>query len=70
MAPDRHWVNTEDEQDGADRRTASLAGLAVALMLVVGSLFVVHALQRCGRVEDCLLAGHSNCDVLVAQAGQ
>jgi cell division septal protein FtsQ len=68
MARNRQWVDTEDEQTGANRQTASLAGLAVALVLVVGGLFVVQALQRSGKIEDCLLSGRSNCDVILAEA--
>jgi hypothetical protein len=53
----------DDDQDGADRQTASLAGLAVALLLVVIGLFLVRELQAKAAIEDCLLAGRSTCDV-------
>ena len=56
----------EDDFDSANRQTASLAGLAVALLLVVVGLFLIHALHEKTRVEDCLLAGRLNCDALVA----
>lgn len=56
----------DDDQEGADRQTASLAGLAVALLLVVIGLFLVRELAAKAAVEDCLLAGRINCDVLVA----
>lgn len=55
----------EDEFESANRQTASLAGLAVALLLVVVGLFLIHALHEKTRVEDCLLAGRLNCDALV-----
>jgi len=41
-----------------------LFGLA-ALLLVVMSLYLVHQLARETRLEDCLMAGRSNCDLLV-----
>lgn len=51
----------EEEWRDADRQTASLAGLAVALLVVVIGLFLVHRLHREGMVEDCLLTGRANC---------
>lgn len=56
----------EDDFESANRQTASLAGLAVALLVVVVGLFLIHALHQKTRVEDCLLAGRLNCDALVA----
>lgn len=58
-------VPQDTEQEEADRQTASLAGLAAALLLVVMSLYLVHQLARETRLEDCLMAGRSNCDLLV-----
>ena len=55
----------EDDQEDADRQTASLAGLAVTLLLVVIGLFLVRVLHDKGAVEDCLLAGRHNCDAVV-----
>jgi hypothetical protein len=51
----------EAECRAADRQTASLAGLAVALLVIVVGLFLVHRLHREGMIEDCLLAGRGNC---------
>ncbi|MEJ1978120.1 MAG: hypothetical protein WDN49_20395 [Acetobacteraceae bacterium] len=55
-------MDREDEQAGANRQTASLAGLAFALLLVVTSLGLVHVLHRKALVEDCLLSGRTVCD--------
>ncbi len=59
-----HFV--EDDFESANRQTASLAGLAVALLLVVVGLFLIHELHQKTRIEDCLLAGRTNCDAIVA----
>jgi hypothetical protein len=67
MAQQRHWIDTEDEEAGANRQTASLAGLVVALALVVCGLIVVQALRRSGAEEDCLMSGRTNCDMIIAQ---
>lgn len=56
----------DDEQHEADRQTASLAGLAVALLLVVVGLFLIKQLHAKTLLEDCLLSGRTNCDTVVA----
>lgn len=59
----------EDDASEANRQTASLAGLAVALVLVVAGLFLVHHLRDKATIEDCLMSGRFNCDaVLVVRA--
>ncbi len=53
-----------DDYDDADRQTASLAGVAIALFLIVIGLALVHALHAQARLEDCLLSGRTNCAVI------
>ena len=55
----------EDEEAEENRVTASLAGLVVALVLVVAGLFLVQHLRQKALVEDCLLSGRINCDAVV-----
>jgi hypothetical protein len=56
----------KDRRDeDAERQTRSLAGLAVVLALAVAALFLVQHLKREGEIEDCLMAGRSNCDALI-----
>jgi hypothetical protein len=65
----RPWIDTsEDSQREADRQTASLGGLAIALLLIVVGLFLVRELHAKGVVEDCLLAGRANCAEVLAEA--
>ena len=45
-----------------DRFTKSLAGLAVALFLLVLGLWLADALARESKLEDCLLQGRMNCE--------
>jgi uncharacterized membrane protein len=56
----------DDDQDGANRQTASLAGMAIALLLVVAGLFLIHQLHAKAMVEDCLMANRINCDKVVS----
>ena len=64
----RPWLSEEEAQEEANRHTASLAGVAITLLLLVLGVFLVHALHGKSQVEDCLLAGRSDCDVLVQSA--
>lgn len=63
----RPWRSEEEAQEEANRQTASLAGVAITLLLLVLGVFLVHALQSKAQLEDCLLAGRSNCDVLLQE---
>jgi hypothetical protein len=62
----RFIFRDEEERAAADRQTASLAALALVLLLVVLGLFLVRTLAAKCAVEDCLLAGRRNCDAVVA----
>jgi hypothetical protein len=53
------------DREDADRRTAGLAALAVVLALLVGGLMLTQTLHRKSQLEDCLLAGHRDCDKLI-----
>jgi hypothetical protein len=55
-----------EDQEAANRQTASLAGIAITLLLLVVGLFLVHALHDKALVEDCLLSGRSNCDAMIS----
>ena len=53
---------TDKEHDEEnDRVTASLAGMAIALLLVVVGVFLVQKLEASSKLEDCLLQGRTNC---------
>ncbi len=54
-----------DEAAEENRLTASLAGLAVALLVVVAGLFLIQHLRDKARIEDCLMSGRSNCDAVL-----
>ncbi len=54
---------TERERREEDERfTSSLAGLAVALLLLVVGLWLARALAAEAKLEDCLLQGRMNCE--------
>jgi hypothetical protein len=60
---ERHTSLTpRQRQEEADRFTATLAGLAVALLLASLGLWVAEGLARQSKLEDCLLQGRMNCE--------
>jgi hypothetical protein len=64
MQQERSWIVEEDEE-AADRQTASLGGVAITLLLLVVGLFLIHELHAKSAIEDCLMAGRTSCDRLV-----
>jgi len=52
-------------KDEDDRQTKALAGLAIILALAAGALFLFQHLKKAGELEDCLMAGRTNCDAMV-----
>jgi hypothetical protein len=64
VAPDpgrRLQRERDDDEAGDDRRTASLAGLAVILFLALAALFLIRELTKVSEIQDCVMQGRSNC---------
>ncbi len=66
MRPHSPWLIDAEDEEAANRQTASLGAVAVVLALLVLGLFLVHALQTKAAVEDCLLSGRTNCNALLS----
>ena len=60
-------MHHDDDDWDAERQTKALAGLAFLLALAILGCFLFLHLQKIGRIEDCLLAQHSNCDALLSE---
>ena len=53
---------SRDGDDGADqRRSAALIGLIIILALALAGVVLVRELREKSRLEDCLMAGRTNC---------
>jgi hypothetical protein len=65
MAKIHRLVFDDHRHEDADRQTASLAGLAATLLILVVCLWVTRELRHKSLIEDCLMAGRTNCDILV-----
>ena len=64
MQHQRTWLS-EDDAEAANRQTASLAAVAFTLVLLVVAVFLVRELHAKGAIEDCLMTGRTNCDVVL-----
>ena len=53
------------EDDDESRRTRALMALALVLGLALCASYLIERLRQDGLIEDCLLAGRSNCDALL-----
>jgi hypothetical protein len=55
-----------DPEQGGNRRTA-IAGLAIAVVLLLFGLWVARELTAGSKMQDCLMSGRTNCNVIPAQ---
>ena len=58
----------DDDAPGGPPRGA-LVALAVILLLVLGGLWLAHTLHGVGRLQDCVMAGRTNCAPVQPQGG-
>jgi hypothetical protein len=61
----RYWPDEDAVVQAANRQTSGLVGIVVILLLLIVGLFLVHRLRHTTLIEDCLMAGRTNCDVIV-----
>ncbi|HUB97233.1 MAG TPA: hypothetical protein VL993_15030 [Stellaceae bacterium] len=66
MKPARQIEIERQEKEDDARFTTSLAGLAVALLLGIASLYLLDALAAESNLEDCLLQGRMDCEPIDA----
>jgi hypothetical protein len=50
-------------EQGGSRRPA-IAGLAIAVVLLVVGLWLARELSAASKMQDCLMSGRSNCNVI------
>ncbi len=53
-----------------DPRRAALIGLIVTLLLVLGGVLLVRVLGRAARLQDCVMAGRTDCAPIDSPASQ
>jgi hypothetical protein len=67
--------NPKDEKSKPGNRTAqnsqsrdsnmpAIAGLAIAVVLLVVGLWLAHELRSASKLQDCVMSGRTNCNVM------
>ena len=66
MMPPVNWepkAIMSDPEDGGSRRGA-LVGLLVAVVMLAVGLWLAHDLTAASKMQDCLMSGRTNCNVI------
>ena len=50
-----------------ENRTPAMAGLAIAVVLLVVGLWLARELRAASKMQDCLMSGRTNCNVIQPQ---
>jgi hypothetical protein len=56
----------DDPKQGGNRNGA-VAGLAIAIALLVVGVWLAHELTAASKLQDCLMSGRTNCAVIPVQ---
>jgi hypothetical protein len=56
-----------DDAESQGNRTRALAGLVVAVVLLVIGLWLARELTAASKMQDCLMSGRTNCNVIQPQ---
>jgi len=59
--PDKWNPGEWQPQPAPNTRRAALVGLLLIVILIVGGLILTHVMGAAARLQDCALAGRSNC---------
>jgi hypothetical protein len=54
----------DPEQSNGGNRRGAIAGLAIAVVLIAGGLWLAHALTAQSKLQDCLMSGRTNCNLI------
>jgi hypothetical protein len=57
-----------DEPDQGGNRHTAVAGLAIAVVLLVVGVWLAHELTAASKMEDCLMSGRTNCNTIETPA--
>ena len=50
-----------------ESRTPAIAGLLIAVVLLIVGLWLARELTAASKMQDCLMSGRTNCNVIPAQ---
>ena len=52
------------EPEQPENRNPAIAGLAIAVVLLAVGLWLAHELTSAGKMQDCVMSGRTNCNVV------
>jgi hypothetical protein len=53
-----------NEPEPKENRRPAIAGLLIAVVLLVVGLWLAHELTAASKMQDCLMSGRTNCNVI------
>jgi hypothetical protein len=59
---DRAMPNSE--QEPGDNRRGAIAGLVIAIVLLVVGVWLARDLTAASKMQDCVMSGRTNCNVI------
>jgi hypothetical protein len=61
---DKPKGNANNNSGGGGSRGPAVAGLIIAIVLLVVGLWLARELTAASKLQDCLMSGRTNCDVI------
>jgi hypothetical protein len=58
----------DPEEQGGGNRAGAVAGLAIAVVLLVVGVWLAHQLTAASKMQDCLMSGRTNCNTIQTPA--
>jgi uncharacterized protein YoxC len=55
---------TDPNQGDGDNRLGAIAGLVIAIVLLVVGIWLARDLSAASRVQDCVMSGRTNCNTI------
>jgi len=56
-----------EKRESRETRRPAMAGLAIAVVLLVVGLWLARELTAASKMQDCLMSGRTNCNVIQPQ---
>jgi hypothetical protein len=53
-----------DPEDQGDSRRGAIAGLIIAVALLVVGIWLARDLTAASKMQDCVMSGRTNCNVI------
>jgi hypothetical protein len=63
----RKDADAGENREPAENRIPAMAGLAIAVVLLVVGLWLARELTTASKMQDCLMSGRTNCNVIPPQ---